>query len=147
MSASINTNTNYSNGTPKLPLVESNFGGDASNPSRWADTQSPGEELKQGYPLKAAGGAHVAGDDLIGDFDPADLKNYPEISQKTKDALAKNNIVSLFPIQHESFYPIFGGADIVGRDLTGSGKTLAYTLPLVEYLRKEGLMNGRTRSI
>jgi superfamily II DNA/RNA helicase len=35
-----------------------------------------------------------------------------------------------------SFKTIWDRKDVIVRDLTGSGKTLGYSLPLVEYLRK-----------
>lgn len=42
----------------------------------------------------------------------------------------------MFPVQYESFNSAYNREDLIVRDLTGSGKTLAFSLPLVEYLRK-----------
>lgn len=39
-----------------------------------------------------------------------------------------------------SFYPLYQGHDMIGRDLTGSGKTFAFGLPLIERLRKDNLL-------
>jgi ATP-dependent RNA helicase DeaD len=37
---------------------------------------------------------------------------------------------------------------LIGRDLTGSGKTLAFALPVVEYLRANGLFGtGQVQAI
>jgi superfamily II DNA/RNA helicase len=62
--------------------------------------------------------------------------NFAEIHPKTIAHLEAKGITSLFPIQWNSFYPIYNREDVIARDLTGSGKTLAFGLPLVEYLRK-----------
>jgi len=50
--------------------------------------------------------------------------------------LTDRGIKNLFPIQQNTFYPIFNREDVIARDLTGSGKTLAFSLPVTEYLRK-----------
>jgi ATP-dependent RNA helicase RhlE len=49
----------------------------------------------------------------------------------------------LFPIQYNSFYPIYNREDIIARDLTGSGKTLGFALPIVEYFRRQKLLGQR----
>lgn len=47
-----------------------------------------------------------------------------------------------------SFYPIFNGHDVIGRDLTGSGKTFAFGLPIIERLRKDRLFGrGKLQAI
>ena len=75
------------------------------------------------------------------------FKDFPEISEKTKEKLKKLGITYLFPIQSECFKPIFKGKDLVGRDLTGSGKTLAFCIPLVEKFRKDGLFTPSNHSL
>lgn len=63
--------------------------------------------------------------------------------------LEGHGIRGLFPIQAETFGPIYDKTDIIARDLTGTGKTLAFCLPLVERLRKESKLGGKrqTRAI
>ena len=68
--------------------------------------------------------------------DPGAFENFPEIHQKTVEGLKKRGINFLFPVQYETFYPIYKRNDLIVRDLTGSGKTLGFSLPMVEYLRK-----------
>lgn len=67
----------------------------------------------------------------IGDFD-----NFPEITQKSRELLIARGINALFPVQYESFKHVWSRKDLIVRDLTGSGKTLGFSLPLVEWLRK-----------
>ena len=71
-----------------------------------------------------------------------DFKNYP-LHQKTIDTLKKNEINYLFPIQIETFYQIYEGKDLIGKDSTGSGKTLAFILPLLERLRKNNIFKNQ----
>lgn len=49
----------------------------------------------------------------------------------------------MFPIQANSFYPVYNNEDIIARDLTGSGKTLAFALPIVERLRQAKMLGTR----
>ena len=49
----------------------------------------------------------------------------------------------MFPIQYESFYPIYNREDVIARDLTGSGKTLGFALPMIEYFRRQKMLGGR----
>lgn len=55
--------------------------------------------------------------------------------------LKKKGIKYFFPIQYETFDSINYGSDIIGRDRTGSGKTVAYSLPILERLRDQQLLN------
>ena len=55
---------------------------------------------------------------------------------KTINILKKRNIKELYPIQAQTFKPIYSGQDVIARDRTGSGKTLAFTLPVLERLRE-----------
>lgn len=50
---------------------------------------------------------------------------------------------NLFPIQQHCFHPVYNRQDIIARDLTGSGKTLAFSLPILEFLRKNKLLGSR----
>ena len=54
-------------------------------------------------------------------------------------ALARDGIVTPFPIQAATLPDALDGIDILGRGKTGSGKTLAFSLPLVA-----GLADGHT---
>lgn len=56
--------------------------------------------------------------------------------QKSRELLIARGINALFPVQYESFKHIWSRKDLIVRDLTGSGKTLGFSLPLVEWLRK-----------
>jgi len=46
-------------------------------------------------------------------------------------------------VQYASFNHIWNRKDLIVRDLTGSGKTLGFSLPTVEYLRKNKLFGTR----
>jgi superfamily II DNA/RNA helicase len=50
---------------------------------------------------------------------------------KTINILKKRNIKELYPIQSQTYRPIYSGQDVIARDRTGSGKTLAFTLPVL----------------
>jgi ATP-dependent RNA helicase DDX21 len=72
-----------------------------------------------------------------------DFRNFP-ISEATARNLQKKGISYLFPIQVNTFGPIYDGLDLIGRDRTGSGKTLAFALPILEKLRrKEKYFSGK----
>lgn len=83
--------------------------------------------------------ATVAREKEEGNFD-----NFP-ISETSKRTLTATGISYLFPIQAKTFMPIFEGRDLIGKDRTGSGKTLAFSLPNLERLRAEGLLNNTPR--
>ena len=72
-----------------------------------------------------------------------DFECFPEISKQTSTKLKSRGIANLFPIQVNCFYPIYNREDIIARDLTGSGKTLGFSLPIVEYLRKNNCLGKR----
>lgn len=77
-----------------------------------------------------------------------DFNNFPEITAKTRESLIKRGINYLFPVQYESFNYILKRKDLIVRDLTGSGKTLGYSLPMVEYFRKNKLFGtGKIQGI
>jgi len=69
--------------------------------------------------------------------------SFPEIDKKSVQLLTDRGIKNLFPIQQNTFYPIFNREDVIARDLTGSGKTLAFALPVTEYLRKNQILGCR----
>lgn len=72
------------------------------------------------------------------------LKNHIK-DIKTRKLLRARGIKKLFPIQEQTFQPIYEGKDLIGQDRTGSGKTLAYCLPLSERLRAEGLYDEKSK--
>jgi hypothetical protein len=65
-----------------------------------------------------------------------DFSNFPAITQKSREGLIKRGITHLFQVQFASFNKIMDRKDLIVRDLTGSGKTLGFSLPMVEYFRK-----------
>lgn len=65
-----------------------------------------------------------------------DFSKFP-ISEASKATLIKGGIHYLFPIQYNTYMPIFEGLDLIGKDRTGSGKTLAFSLPILERLRAQ----------
>lgn len=71
-----------------------------------------------------------------------DFANFP-ISDATKETLNRMGIKYLFPIQTETFGPIYQGYDLIGKDRTGSGKTIAFTLPIIEKLRSTNGFSGQ----
>lgn len=80
--------------------------------------------------------------------EPGDFSNYPDIDPKTVQVLKAKGICSLFAIQQHCFNPVYQRKDLIGRDLTGSGKTFAFALPVVEYLRANGLFGtGKVQAI
>lgn len=70
------------------------------------------------------------------EIEKGDFDKFP-ISEASKATLRKTGINYLFPIQYNTFMPIFEGQDLVGKDRTGSGKTLAFALPILEKLRAQ----------
>lgn len=60
---------------------------------------------------------------------------------KMIEVLHKKKIKFFFPIQYETFDTINYGGDLIGKDRTGSGKTVAYSLPIIERLRDQQLLN------
>lgn len=71
-----------------------------------------------------------------------EYSSFPEIHRRTVDVLKKYDYQHLFPIQQECFYPIYQREDVIARDLTGSGKTIAFSLPIVEYLRRNKFLGS-----
>lgn len=59
------------------------------------------------------------------------LSNF-RISALSVSALKARGVKALFPIQAQTFNPIFEGKDVVGQARTGSGKTLSFSLPIME---------------
>ena len=47
--------------------------------------------------------------------DPASLDSY-KISEKSKKALIKRGIVTLFPVQQKTFNLVYNGVDVIARD-------------------------------
>ena len=72
-----------------------------------------------------------------------EFSSFPDLHPTTVERLKAKGCKNLFPIQQNSFYPIFNREDLIARDLTGSGKTLGFALPVTEYLRKEKLLGSR----
>nr|CCC48181.1 putative nucleolar RNA helicase II, fragment [Trypanosoma vivax Y486] len=67
------------------------------------------------------------------------------LSSGIVQALEKQGIVSLFPVQALTFEAIMRGEDVLVQARTGSGKTLAFGIPIIEKLNslKEGPTRGR----
>lgn len=64
------------------------------------------------------------------------FRDFPELSQETKDILASQGFERATPVQ-EATIPLFAGNKDVAVDAcTGSGKTLAFVVPIIEKLRK-----------
>lgn len=95
--------------------------------------------------LKDEGLDGIASDKALVTVVPSDgeYSSFPEIHQKTVQALQKVGYEGLFPIQQHCFYPIYQREDVIARDLTGSGKTIAFGLPVVEHLRRNKLLGTR----
>lgn len=79
--------------------------------------------------------------DYSNDNSTGSLSNF-KISDQTKTTLTTLGYKHLFPIQIDTFTPVFEGKDVIGKDRTGSGKTLAFGLPILEKLREKKKMNG-----
>lgn len=65
------------------------------------------------------------------------IDNFP-LSDESKEILRSRGIERLFPIQAQSFEPIYGKKDVLGKAKTGTGKTLAFVLPVIERLLRKG---------
>ena len=76
----------------------------------------------------------------------SNFHEFPEVHSNTIKGLNDRGIVTLFPIQSNTFRHIYDEKDIIARDLTGSGKTLAFCLPLVEKYRKLGYFDSSRSS-
>jgi superfamily II DNA/RNA helicase len=61
--------------------------------------------------------------------------------------LAKDGIISPFPVQAATLPDALAGRDILGRAQTGSGKTLGFSLPLVTRLAGGQTASGRPRGL
>jgi superfamily II DNA/RNA helicase len=72
-----------------------------------------------------------------------EFSSFPELHPTTILRLQEMKCKNLFPIQQHCFNPIYNRQDIIARDLTGSGKTLAFSLPILEFLRKNKLLGSR----
>jgi len=55
------------------------------------------------------------------------------------NTLEKLKITQLFPVQEQTYAPVFEGKDVIVKALTGSGKTFAFVLPLVQRLLKDNI--------
>jgi len=62
-----------------------------------------------------------------------DFKKFP-LTAKTIELLKEKGISYLFPIQYETFHPIYDGKDVIAQARTGTGKTMSFVLPVVEKL-------------
>lgn len=76
--------------------------------------------------------------------DNVKLDNYP-ICKESIDRLRQNGISYFFPVQRDTFMPIYNKKDVIGRARTGCGKTLAFSLPVAERMRKQGIDKTRGR--
>lgn len=68
------------------------------------------------------------------------------LSPSTLAKLRLRGVLSLFPIQTQTYAPIRAGRDLIGRARTGQGKTLAFCLPLVELLIASGRTFGQAQA-
>src|SRR5438045_1508342 len=87
---------------------------------------------------------------------PADGFALLGVPKALVSALAREGVVSPFPIQAATIPDALGGRDVLGRGQTGSGKTLAFGLPLLARLaatersapgRPKGLILVPTREL
>ena len=67
------------------------------------------------------------------------------LSKETVNALQRNNITTLFPVQALTYDAIMKGKDILVQARTGSGKTLAFGIPIIEKLVQVGQSRARGR--
>lgn len=66
------------------------------------------------------------------------------LSEITKEALAKKGFTELTPVQSQSYDQVFNGDDVVARSRTGTGKTFAFGIPLIEKLVATGEAKRRS---
>jgi hypothetical protein len=57
--------------------------------------------------------------------------------------VSRKEVLPIFSLFNMSFNDLYNRGYMMVRDLTGSGKTLGFSLPLVEYLRKNKLFGTR----
>jgi superfamily II DNA/RNA helicase len=79
---------------------------------------------------------------------PADGFALLGVPKALVSALAREGVVSPFPIQAATIPDALGGRDVLGRGQTGSGKTLAFGLPLLARLAAtERSVPGRPKGL
>lgn len=66
---------------------------------------------------------------------PGDFSNFA-LSEDVISRLQKRGITHLFPVQVNTFRPVYKGKDVITQARTGSGKTLSFSLPIVARLQK-----------
>ncbi|NXX75566.1 DDX21 helicase, partial [Urocolius indicus] len=62
------------------------------------------------------------------------FSNFP-LSQNTINLLKARGVKYLFPVQVETFHPIYDGKDVIAQARTGTGKTFSFAVPLIEKLQ------------
>jgi ATP-dependent RNA helicase DDX10/DBP4 len=99
--------------------------------NEWIEAGKPRPGTKPPPPSKSAGAGPA----------PPAAGEHPEygactrfdelpLSQKTKDALRKNNFTEMSEIQRAALPHALCGRDVLGAAKTGSGKTLAFIIPV-----------------
>ncbi len=71
------------------------------------------------------------------------------VSAELLTVLARQGIITAFPIQAATLPDALAGRDVLGRGRTGSGKTLAFAIPTITALARSGLRRatGRPRAL
>ncbi|CAM9259489.1 unnamed protein product [Ascophyllum nodosum] len=99
-----------------------------------------GKAARAGGDKEPAGGNGTAAAESHPSLDEFD------ISEATKTQLRNRGILSLFPIQAQTYAHIRKGKDLIGRARTGMGKTLAFAVPVIEKLLASGAALKRGRA-
>lgn len=98
----------------------------APKPAKRARKESVAEESPEAIAEAAAEAGLAKGNKPLSAF---------RLSKDTIAALTKRGVLQLFPIQAQTFDPLYDGKDLIGRARTGMGKTLAFVLPIIERLK------------
>ncbi|XP_075010287.1 nucleolar RNA helicase 2-like [Calonectris borealis] len=93
----------------------------------------------------AAGEQDSDAEELTEEAKEGAFSNFP-LSQNTINLLKARGVKYLFPVQVETFQPIYDGKDLIAQARTGTGKTLSFALPLIEKLQSVSQDGRRGRS-
>lgn len=102
----------------------------------------PSDKFRQQYDNSGSSSAISKAEKIIWE-DGCAFKEIEEVTPKTVKLFEERGFTKLMPIQCNTFSAIYGGSNVIARDLTGSGKTLGFCLPLVESFRAKNMFDVR----
>lgn len=105
--------------------------------NEWIDAGKPLPGTKPPPPSKSVGPPAAAAAGEHQEYGACTRFDELPLSQKTKDALRKEEYIEMSEIQRAALPHALCGRDVLGAAKTGSGKTLAFVIPVIEKLYRE----------